>query len=341
MRVVAAESIHSARLLGLLEENAMGGDIDLVLTRRPDFFSAQCGVSSEHPVIALEGEKAVGMCMLTRHMGFANGEQQPLGYLGSLRISPGYRHRVRILKKGFAALHQFSPPERCYTSIASDNVVARRLLEKGISGLPRYQCLGDMLTLAISRRRGKRHELWRVLSPQDYPQVVDFYSRHAQFRQLAPTLCADWLNHAGLPVLGYSDGQELRACAVLWDQRAFKQVLAAGYSRRMRVLRPFWNGYAAVAGRVALPQPGQPLEQSFLAWFACNDTVSVVDLVEDALTLCPTKVMTLGLPAGHPDAAKLISRTCPVVYRTCLYCVNLSASPSWDPRMVWPEVALL
>lgn len=341
MHVVAAERVHSTSLLRLLEENAMHGDIDLVMTRRPDFFNAQRGVGTEYPVIALERERAVGMCLLTKHMGFANGELQSLGYLGSLRISSGYRHRVRILKAGFAALHQFSPPERCYTSIATDNVVARRLLEKGISGLPRYQRLGDMLTLAISRRRGKRHGLWRVLSQQDYPQVVDFYSRHAQFRQLAPTLCAEWLSHAGLPVLGYSDSQGLRACAVLWDQQAFKQVLAAGYSRRMRVLRPLWNGYAAFSGQVALPQPGQPLEQSFLAWFACNITVSIIDLVEDALSLCPTKVMTLGLPAGHPDAAKLISRTRPVVYRTCLYGVNLSASPSWDPRMVWPEVALL
>lgn len=341
MRVVAAEPVHSASLLRLLEENAMRGDIDLVMTRRPGFFNAQRSVGTEYPVIALEGERAVGMCVLTKHMGFANGELQRLGYLGSLRISSGYRHRVRILKAGFDALHQFSPPERCYTSIAADNIVARRLLERGIDGLPRYQRLGEMLTLVISRRRGKRRGLWRVLSPQDYPQVVDFYSRHAQSRQLAPSLCAKWLSHSGLPVLGYHDDQGLHACAVLWDQHTFKQVLATGYSRRMRVLRPLWNSYAALSGRVQLPQPGLPLEQSILAWFACDDAACIAELIEDALSFCPTKVMTLGLPAEHPSIAVLIARNRPIVYRTCLYGVNLSATPSWDPRTVWPEVALL
>ena len=38
MRVIAATHEHGARLLGLLEENAMLGDIDLVMTRRPDYF---------------------------------------------------------------------------------------------------------------------------------------------------------------------------------------------------------------------------------------------------------------------------------------------------------------
>lgn len=55
----------------------------------------------------------------------------------------------------------------------------------------------------------------------------------------------------------------LHACAVLWDQQRFKQVLAARYSSRIRRLRLLWNGYATLTGKVPLPKMGQPLDQSF------------------------------------------------------------------------------
>lgn len=356
MRVIAATHEHGARLLGLLEENAMLGDIDLIMTRRPDYFSAQqhsCGV--ERPVIALEGEHAIGMCQLTEHSGFANGQQCQLGYLGSLRVTQNYRHRIRVLQAGFDYLRQLSlsgssATDYCYTSIAADNHTARRLLERGLHGLPHYQPLGEMHTLVMNRKQGKRRELWRLIPPKEYPQFADFYNRLAVQRQLAPSLNAQWLAAEGLSVLGAYDAQGLHACAVIWDQRRFKQVLAARYSSRVRRLRLLWNSYATLTGKVPLPKMGQPLDQSFLAYFATNlsadnctddDSEKIVALVEDALSLCTTQVMTLGLPATLPCMAKLVARTRPMVYRTCLYGVNLTNNPVWDKRTIWPEVALL
>ncbi|WP_435956051.1 N-acetyltransferase [Dryocola sp. BD626] len=341
MEVISATAKDNASLLQLLEENAMSGNIDLVLTRRPDFFSLQHNFGEEHPVIALEGSRAVGMCQLTKHAGFANGEPQPLGYLGSLRVTPCYRHRIRVLKAGFDFLHQFSPPEHCYTSIAADNSAARRLLERGVAGLPGYQPLGEMLTLAMNRKRGKHHGLWRILPEDAYPKVVDFYNRIAASRQLAPRLSVQWLHLSGVPVLGFSDAQGMRACAVLWNQQAFKQVIAMRYSPCLHALRPLWNAYAALKGLMPLPKIGQPLDQSFLAFFACDDNEKMSFLIEDALTLCTTRVMTLGLPAEDASTTELIARTRPMIYRTCLYGVNLTSHPVWDTRPVWPEVALL
>ena len=341
MRLIAATPEHNARLLGLLEENAMPGEIDLVMTRRPDYFAAQPGFGVEHPAIALEGECAIGMCQLTEHAGFVNGRQRQLGYLGSLRVTQGYRQRIRVIRAGFDYLRQLAPPDYCYTSIAADNHVARRLLERGLSGLPEYRLLGEMNTLAMVRKQGKRRGLWSVVPPEEYPLIVDFYHRMAAQRQLAPRLDTQWLCASGLPVLGFSDAQGLHACAVLWNQQAFKQILAARYSPRVHWLRPLWNGYAACTGRVPLPKVGQALDQSFLAYFASDNGERISELVEDALSFCTTQVMTLGLPAGTPLIAKLIARTRPLLYRTCLYGVNLTASPVWDTRSVWPEVALL
>lgn len=341
MRVVTATPERDASLLQLLEENAMHGDIDLVITRRPHYFSSQYDFGVAHSALALEGERAVGMCRLTEHAGFANGERQHLGYLGGLRITPSHRHRIRVLRAGFQHLRQLPPPTRCYTSIATDNRSALRLLERGVAGLPEYRYLGEMCSLAMSRRRGRRHNLWRITPAEHYDDVVEYYHRSASRRQLAPVLNAQWLRHCGATVLGCGDGNSLNACAILWDQQAFKQVLIARYSRRACLLRPLYNGYARVTGRVTLPAAGQTLDQSFLAFFAADDEAQLTTLVEDALTWSTTRIMTLGLPADLPGTEKLINDARAMVYRTRLYGVDLIAQPKWDNRIVWPEIALL
>ncbi|CBG88838.1 N-acetyltransferase [Citrobacter rodentium] len=341
MQVVTATPERDACLLRLLEENAMQGDIDLVMTRRPTYFSPQSEFGVAHTALALEEARAVGMCRLTEHAGFANGEPQKLGYLGSLRIIPDHRHRIRVLKAGFQYLRQLPPPTRCYTSIAADNHSALRLLERGVAGLPEYRYLGEMCSLAISHRRGRQHNLWRIMPAERYHAVAEYYRRRAVQRQLAPEVDADWLLNSGATVLGYGDVNSLKACAVLWNQQAFKQVLVAGYSSRTRLLRPLYNGYARVTGRVTLPATGQTLDQSFLAFFAADDDAPLLALIEDALVLSSTPIVTLGLPAALPGVRKLIKDTRATVYRTRLYGVDLIARPEWDNRIVWPEIALL
>lgn len=341
MHVVTATPQRNACLLRLLEENAMHGDIDLVMTRRPEYFSPLNNFGIEHSALALEGDRAVGMCRLTEHAGFANGEQHQLGYLGGLRISLSHRHRIRVLRAGFQHLRQLNSPERCYTSIASDNHRALRLLERGVAGLPAYRFLGDMHSLAISRRRGKRHHLWRIMPAERYDEAIDCYHRSARRRQLAPALNVDWLRDSGATVLGCGGNNSLDACAVLWDQQAYKQVFVARYSLRAALLRPLYNGYAMAAGRVSLPAAGQTLDQSFLAFLAADDEKQLPALIEDALTWCSTRIMTLGIPAGFPGGERLINRTRAMVYHTRLYGVDLSAQPEWDNRIVWPEIALL
>ena len=211
MRIVAATPERGVDLLRLLEENAMRGDIGLVMTRRPDYFLTQDDFGHEATALALDGDRAVGLCRLTRHQGFANGMSQTLGYLGGLRVARGYRHRIRLVKMGFHYLRQLAPPARCYTSIATDNLPALRLLERGLPGLPRYRPLGDMCTLAIARSRAKRRRLWRVMPPERYGEVAAFYNRSARARQLAPMLEADWLRQAPVTVLGCERGGSLSA----------------------------------------------------------------------------------------------------------------------------------
>lgn len=333
---------HSSLLLQLLEENAMQGTIDMVMTRRPDYFSNLHYFGTEYPVLAEEHNRVVGMCQLTKHNGFINGQLQPLGYLNSLRVSHHYRNRIRVLISGFDYLKQhLSPPPYCYTSIASDNLTARKLLEKEHTGLPRYSPLGELSTLAISTQRGRYLGLWQNQTVEQYQEVVEFYHRQAIGYQLSPQLSVEWLINSGLPVWGYRVNGELRACAVLWNQQTFKQVMALDYHSIWRTLKPIYNGYASLMKRVALPAKQQALDQSFLAFFAIADHQDMLSLIDDALSRCTTNVLTFGVACSHPMLNAVIKRFRPLSYKTCLYGVDLVASPVWSQQAIAPEAAIL
>ena len=71
----------------------------------------------------------------------------------------------------------------------------------------------------------------------------------------------------------------------------------------------------------------------------------LIALVEDALALAATPLVTLGLHAWHPQLPRLQARFKPWCYRTRLYAVSDAASHAdtlpLDGRVAQPEVAIL
>jgi len=87
---------------------------------------------------------------------FINGRPMRVGYLGGLRLDASCRGRTSILLRGyefFRKLHEEGAGPPIYlTSILGDNLPARRLLERGLRGMPTYRFLGEFVTLVIGRR---------------------------------------------------------------------------------------------------------------------------------------------------------------------------------------------
>src|SRR5205085_2671642 len=66
--------------------------------------------------------------------------------------------------------------------------------------------------------------------------------------------------------------------AALWDQRAFKQIVARRY--RKPKLVPLYNAYARAMRRIPLPREGAALEQTFIAFLAMpSDYALLQDLL--------------------------------------------------------------
>ena len=210
-----ATAADDADLRRLLRDTPMPGPIQISLEREPNFFAAArqkggrhytaCVRDRQTGVLAAMGSRSV-------HELFVNGQPQRVGYLSQLRIAPEHRHHTRqLLRLGFDLLRQTHAADEApfdITTIVADNTVARRLLEAGLPGLPRYQPVDRILTLLVptSRIVGQAPRLPRV------PVTAG----GAPALQFAPI---------DMPVCG------------IWDQRAFKQITVRGYSPWLRRCR--------------------------------------------------------------------------------------------------------
>jgi hypothetical protein len=278
-----------------------------------------------------------------------NGGVAELGYLGGLRVDSRHRHRLRVLRDGYDSIRRLSPephPELWYTAIATENLPARRLLEANLRGMPRYRAVNDMLTLALPGARGRRHGLWRPALPGEMENLCRFYNRHAGSYQFSPVLTPERAARTGafFHVLDGNDG--LRAVMALWNQQHYKQIVARAYRQPLKTLLPLYNLHARLARKTALPPVGQTLDQTFLAFLSVDSGTEnkLPSLIEDALAICPTAVLTLGLHADHAWLDALVRPFRAATYRTRLYTVGFKDSGKeirLDGRPAQPEAALL
>ncbi len=159
--VEAARPGDDAAIRELLRGRAMGGAIRLTLEREPSVWHA-AAVEGErhHAVVARERTtgRIFGLGSRTVRDVWVDGERAPIGYLAQLRLAtelPASRH---LLAAGFRSCDRHRQRDELpydLTSIVADNTPARRLLERGLPGFPRYQRLCNLITLTIPTLRNR------------------------------------------------------------------------------------------------------------------------------------------------------------------------------------------
>lgn len=335
-----------ATLRALLRENPMPGWVTMAMEREPSFYAGSNHFGRDWAIVARHGDMPIGMYACSEQPVHLNGASTELGYLGALRVQQGYRNRVRILREGFASVRTCScahGPELWYTAIASENLVARRVLEANLKGMPRYRPVNELVTLAIPKARGRQHGLWRPACAEEMHELCAFHNRQASRYQFAPVLSAELAYKTGASFFIHERRGELAASMALWNQQAYKQVVARAYRWPLGMLLPVYNAYARLARRVHLPRPGQALDQASLAFLAVSPSLEgqIVQLVEDALGRCPAEVLTIGMHDRHPRLTPLRRAFKPAAYKTKIYAVSFKDSTPLDGRPAQPEVALL
>lgn len=351
-----------ALLKATLRDNAMDSWVRLSFAREPSYFDGESLMGKSYAVLAYEENQPdlpVGMYSAAFLPVHLNGIAEQLGYLGGLRVNQHYRHKIRILKGGFASIPHLIPnlshASFWFTSVASENTPARRLLEAGLQGMPSYRPIGEMETLAMNTRQGKSQGLLQQATPEDISALVEFFNRQAAQYQFAPLLSPEWLQGlSGDKGLHLSDfwlaknGTDIQACLAIWDQRAFKQTVCCGYRSPLNACRNIYNVFALATDRVQLPKTGEKLQQIFLSFLAIAqlEPTFAVQIVLEGLARTREKgaeVGIIGLSVANPLLAILKKSLKPSIYCTCIETVSLSRDcvPNLNGLPPQPEVALL
>jgi hypothetical protein len=342
-----ATRADDALVRAILREHGTATWVEMAIAREPSFFSGGNPIGEEWAVIGEEAAEIVGMYTAAIVPVYVDGRAERIGYLGGLRVVPRHRRRIRHLREGYASIRPLAPSGGTlpwwFTVVAADNAVARRLLEAGVAGLPAYEPLGEYVTFGLATARGRPHDLWRSCSATDVPQIVAFHRAHASRFDLAPILDETVVLGIGPErfFIHERDG-ETRGLAALWDQRAFKQIVARRYRRPIGALVPAYNLYAKLFRRIPLPREGRLLEHTFIAFLALADDVltEAPVLLEDLLRRCATPVASLGLQAAHPLVSAL-AELAPMRYPARVYAVSFEQPGPATRRPAQPEAALL
>jgi hypothetical protein len=350
----------------LLRDNPMDGAIRVSLEREPNAFLAASVEGDRHTtVVARDADsgRIVGMGTRAVWNAFVNGEPRRLGYLSQLRIDRAARASLntrRLLAAGYAALRDLRQPDETpfdLTSIIADNDAARRLLGKGVPGLPIYHELSRFVTLVLPAVRPRRGRGPVTIEPgvsERIPEIADCLVRNRRRFQAAPWFTAEDLRSPersrGLAPadfrLALRDGR-VAGCLALWDQGGFKQAVVRGYAPGLARWRPWINRLPRSLGIPRLPDPGEPLPHATISHVAVDqdDPEIFQALLESAnAEACARRYayIVIGFAAGHPWLTWLEKRFRPRRYESMLYTVHWDGGAEpLDDRPVHVEAALL
>lgn len=324
---------EDSELRGLLRTPGMSTWVDMTLEREPSFFAGSGTWGQEYPVVARHRGELVGMFTCTRQNLYFNGQPTPVTYLGGLRIPPAWRHRISVLKGGFASIPRWVPPSPVsITSIARDNQVARRLLEAGVPGLPVYRPLAPFSTLAVASSRGRPGGQWNPLRPEDVAELLEFHRLHNQGIQFAPVLDEEMVERVGPGNFRvWRERGRLQACVALWNQQSVRQLVGRRYAPWVRRLRHLYNWLGQCLGWVPLPPEGGQLDQTFLAFSTFLPGVPAQQWLRHLLCHCPTRVAVMG--------GTLLASLATFELKTQIY--QVGEGPPLFPAPLQPEAALL
>ena len=368
VRFEAARPRHDAALRRLLRENPMPGWIRLSLEREPGYFAAAAIEGPEHrAIVAIEDDRVICAGGVSARRRFVNGAAMPVGYLGGLRMDASCRGRASVIRHGFdlfRRLRRQGGPPIYLTSILADNRPARRLLERGLKGMPTYRFLGDFVTLIIRRR-----SRWDVADParlasrrlrtcglrlpcgSDAPiaDIVELVNRDHRRYQFAPVWSAEELNAGDFRVVRGEDDAPA-ACAALRDDRAIRQAVVRGYAQPLRAFRPLINLGAWVLGRPGLPRIGESVPHAFVSHLVADPlqpriAEALILLLQGAARARRIDHLTIGFDARDPRLAHLRRTFRPREVVSRLYVVHWEdgeeLAQTLDDRLLAPEVALL
>jgi hypothetical protein len=356
VRFALATAADDAAIRRLLRENPTRGAISLSFEREPDYFrGANVAAVEDRTIVAFDNGGLVCMGRCTTRDAWINQRVSRVGYLAELRLDRLARGRVDILRGGyqfFRELHRQSPADFYFTSIASDNDRARRFLERGLPGFPRYDFMAELTTILVSTKISRV----ATVAPESATstELAEFFQESGAAKNLSvawtqPTLASLAAHNLELESFGViREHGRIVAAGALWDQRPFRQIVIRDYTPMLAFARPLLKAIGRLAGFPVLPRKGTVLSHAFLSPLAtASDRAAILpDLVArfaESAARRGIDFLTLALPSGDPRLDELQRYFRCRTYRSRIYRVSWPGYREVAPgsSVILPDVSLL
>lgn len=354
VRFELATAADEAEIRRLLRENPIPGRISISLERGPDAHLAHVNAADHQTIVARDRDTRTLVAIGSVRVRDANlnGRVTRVGYLGELRLDQRHRGRAEIIIRGYRKLRDICErlnAETYFTSIAADNVAARRFLEGGVRDMPTYRLVDRFVTILLQPRSQRGFASSIKIEPCTGSGVGaqnDFLARHSRRFQFAPAWRARELASDDLKLSTATRGGSIVGSIGLWDLSKMKQAVVRGYSPWLKRWRPIINGIAHVTGGPHLSPIGTRLKLRYISHLAVQDDDPEVfaALLEHALRICgDASYAVLGLSKRHPLLRAVPAAFRRHAYHTNLYTVSWSdnSAAAFDDIPCQPEVALL
>ena len=370
VRFELAARADGAEIRRLLRENPMPGRIAISLEREPDAsIAAAIEGDVHHTIVARDRStgRLIAMGSVSVRTRFLNGRPTRIGYLGQLRLDHRCRGRTSVIRRGyefFGELHDSLGVKLYFTSIAEDNLAARRLLERGLPGMPTYRPIATLVTSLLEeqvlRQRGPKDLEIHAVESGRLPEFLACLERNGRRRQFAPVWRETEIaarreaNGLELDLKVATLGGRVVGCIASWDQSAYKQAVVRGYAPRLARWRRLINAIGPAINVPYLPPVDTSLNLVYLSHLAMEDDDP---RVFSALLRCgcsprdmrrrePGRAyFVLGLDERDPLLRAIPRSARRHTYRTNLYAVHWddgrADADALDGRPCHPEVALL
>lgn len=342
-----------AELRALLRRSVIPGAVRVAFTREPDYFAGEGLAGNEdNTLLARRDGQLVGMGRCSVNTLHRNGTPRRIGYLGELRVDPGTPATPRMLRSGYEFLARHVTADGFFTSIATDNERARRVLERGTRlGLPAYEKLCDLVTLVAPVRASADA---RECDPASADDLTAFLQQQSVVTQLSLAWTPhQWLglDRHGVDTRSFtvvSRMGRIVGAAAIWDQRSFRQTIIDGYTGALSLARPLLNGLRAMGDAARLPEPGSALAQGMLSGAGVrtpDDWPALWLALQGRAAAMGLDWLTIARDARDAELPVLRDLVRGREYHTTLYSVTWRDGrrwpDPWDARCFRPEVALL
>lgn len=262
--------------------------------------------TGDRVVVAERDGAVMAMGVRTRGDHAWDGIRRSVGVLTCMRsVCPVLPRRALVAMYDLLLSERSSEdPDWDLTSILEGNRPARRLLEAGLPGLPRYTPALRLSTLTFASAR-----------------------IHAR---------ADGPHGGGLV--------EVPGAKARLEIQPLRTTRVVGYAPALSKVRPIADRILRALGRPGLPPPGTVLSEAFateVEWRGRSALGKLVDGIRHASGASGARLVHWGLPADHPDLPWLKARLRAWETRSVVYAVHDPRRPFLAPRDLRVEVARL